>query len=193
MTRKILFTGLLLTIQWATMAQNEAKPTFASKLIHITEIGILQGRSEKVNNSLNGISRTDLTLIHFTGYKVGKSVAIGPFVGVDWYSAFQVMPVGIGIRGNFRGKKNVSPIFNLDTGYGGMWLNSTTNNQTNTGGLMINPMAGLNIGMGKETSLRISVGYKYQRIESYFDNGADTFTQYVNNYNRMAVRVGVEF
>ncbi|MDH6058395.1 hypothetical protein, partial [Umezakia ovalisporum] len=62
------------------------------------------------------------------------------------------------------------------------------------GGLHLNPALGLRFALNGGAALTWSIGYKYQRARTFFEN-ANGFsrTENVYNYNRLALKVGMSF
>jgi hypothetical protein len=185
------------------------------KFIHITEFGFLLGKQAALKNYGNPYSYSsyysiypypyyaaddqysNFTFQHFTGYNVHKAVALGITGGFDYYRSNIITPLSIGIRSTLLPSRRISPIANIDAGYGFIWQNSNDKNQNidKQGGIMINPSAGLRIKLGDDgSSISINVGYKIQKSEMKNNQPEQQYymTEY-RSFERLSVRIGVGF
>jgi hypothetical protein len=151
----------------------------------------VQSIDEIVENKLN------LTIQTFNGIWVRPRLAVGGVVGVDWYSAALLMPVGAGVRYDLTrpSQKNVHLFASADVGYGLTWLNkATTGYELTSGGLMLNPGIGMRLGKPGKGAFLLTFSYKRQAVESNKPlQWNDIRRDESRVYNRLAVRLGVSF
>lgn len=171
--------------------------------VNYTEVGALFGKAYNISNSYMYSypvkASTNFTMQTFNGIEIYKNWAIGATVGVDWYSAYQILPVSLGIRkpiGNNPLSKSIQPFLGIDAGYGLTWLSDKLPNQTIDGGVNLNPQIGLLIPTGGNAKFTLSVGYKHNRVKSFQNQGTEEFPSIMENvmkFNRMVVRLGITF
>ena len=189
------------------------------KFIHITEFGFLLGKQAALKNYGNPYSSyygsadyrsiypypyyqvddqySNFTFQHFTGYNVHKAIALGITVGFDYYRSNIITPLSIGVRSTLLPSRRISPIGNIDAGYGFIWKSYNDKSQKidKQGGPMLNPSVGLRIKLGEDgSSLNINVGYKIQK--SKMENNQPEQQYYMTEYRsfeRLSIRVGLGF
>ncbi|PWK29024.1 hypothetical protein LV89_00578 [Arcicella aurantiaca] len=208
---KKIITGMFLLV--CTMAysqektQNSFKRFVKENYVNFTDIGGLFGKSYQItpnaiqnpNYSYTVKASTNFTIQTFNGLKVYKNLAVGATVGVDWFSSYQIIPISLGIRNTFGDikTKKVKTFAGIDAGFGFMWLNDEISPSNEIkGGLAISPMVGLLIPTGGNANFTLSVGYKHNRFKSKIDNGTLDYPYLIENqynFNRMAIRLGVNF
>lgn len=168
--------------------------------VNYTEVGSLFGRVAYSMN-VGGFQETvenkvSLTAQTFNGVQLTRQLAIGGVVGIDWYKAALLMPIGVGVRFDFvrHPRKNVRVYGMADIGYGFAWLHKGSTGYETQGGLMLNPGLGLRIGRPASTAFILSISYKRQ--EAYVQKpivGNDISRDENRVYNRLALRAGVAF
>lgn len=196
------------------------------KFVHITEFGFLLGKQAPINNVATPYyanaafdakyaptsyssyyypypyyygdeQYSNFTLTHFTGYKINTALAAGLSGGFDYYRSNIITPISMGIRTTLLPSRRISPILNMDGGYGFLWKNTADKNSKidKEGGLMLNPSAGLRIKLGEDGSnINISVGYKIQKskmINNIPDQ--DYYQTEYRSFNRLSIRLGFGF
>ncbi len=189
-----------------------------AKFTHMTEFGFILGSQAPINN--NYIAQpyaydvkvaygggyypyptyygsdhySNFTFQHFSGYKVHNGIAVGLTGGLDYYRSNIITPLSLGVRSTLFPSKRISPIVNMDAGYGFLWgkkIEGTTKN----GGLALNPSVGIRVKIGQDgSSLNINVGYKLQESKFITDRPSQEFyqTEY-RSFNRLSIRLGLGF
>ncbi|TAE34326.1 MAG: hypothetical protein EAZ91_00545 [Cytophagales bacterium] len=141
-------------------------------------------------------NKVSLTLQTFNGVQLSKRLAVGALIGVDWYKAALLMPVGAGVRYQVTrpDNKNVSVFLSGDAGYGLPWLNKSSTGYAVKGGLMLNPGIGVRLGKPNAAGFTISVGYKRQlaQVEKPL-RWNELIRDESRIYNRLALRIGTSF
>lgn len=105
------------------------------------------------------------------GIKVGKRTRVGVGLGYDSYYGWNTMPVFGSASWDLFAKKNA---FFVQFNYGGAlktWKYSPYDEygyQRSEGKRMVNPMVGYRIRY-HDASIALMVGYKYQKITSYYE------------------------
>lgn len=105
------------------------------------------------------------------GIKVGKRTRVGAGLGYDSYYGWNTMPVFGSASWDLFAKKNA---FFVQFNYGGAlktWRYSPYDEygyQRSEGKRMVNPMVGYRIRY-HDASIALMVGYKYQKITSYYE------------------------
>lgn len=165
--------------------------------VNYTEVGGLFGRvasgssaAQLVENKLNFTAQT------FNGVQVSRRLAVGGLVGIDWYKAALVMPVGAGLRFDLARNpyRNVRVLAIADAGYGFTWLNKSSTGYELKGGLMLNPGLALRVGKPSTNAFLLSVSYKRQVVDVQKPLfGADIQRDEHRIYNRLCFRIGVSF
>lgn len=168
--------------------------------VNYTELGGLFGR---VAYSLNasGVQETvenkvSLTAQTFNGVQLTRQLAVGGVVGIDWYKAALLMPIGAGIRFDFvrHPRKNVRLFGLADGGYSFAWLHKGSTGFETQGGWMINPGLGLRVGRPTGSAFILSISYKRQEASVQKPiSGNDISRDETRVYNRLALRMGVNF
>jgi hypothetical protein len=214
-TKILIVFVLQLTVFQILNAQqsqnNTAAVSLRPKFIHITEMGFLLGSQAPINNNYNKLANSyyypyqlyttdrysNFSLQHFSGVNIHNAVAIGATAGFDYYRANIITPLSFGIRSTLTPSRRISPIGNFDIGYGFIWKNEADKQSKNnkTGGLMLNPSAGLRIKIGNDGStVNINVGYRLQKSES--ENNIEEQDYYQTEYRtfkRLSIRLGLGF
>lgn len=165
--------------------------------VNYTEVGGLFGRvasgssaAQLVENKLSFTAQT------FNGVQVSQRLAVGGLVGIDWYKAALVMPVGAGLRFDLARNpyRNVRVLAIADAGYGFTWLNKSSTGYELKGGLMLNPGLALRVGKPSTNAFLLSVSYKRQVVDVQKPLfGADIQRDEHRIYNRLCFRIGVSF
>ena len=195
------------------------KKTEARKFVHITEFGFLLGKQAPIYNNNIGYpilydakiaqsyyypypyytdnQYSNFTFQHYSGYQFHKAFSAGITAGLDYYRANIITPLSLGIRSTLLPGRRISPIANLDAGYGFVWKNSNdkANKLEKEGGLMINPSAGLRIKLGDDgSSLNINIGYRIQNSKQVNNQPEQDYyqTEY-RSFNRLSIRLGIGF
>jgi len=160
--------------------------------VNHTELGTLLGAVKAPFQSNEVYTRSSFTASSFNGYRFRRGLAVGATVGVDWYARNAVVPLSLGLRGDVA-RSRVSPFYALDAGYAVASL-AKGEGVNFDGGLHLNPAIGLRFALNGGAALTWSIGYKYQRARTVFEN-ANGFsrTENVYNYNRLALKVGMSF
>ena len=204
--KKILMLLLVCTLTYAQepKKQNSFKNFLKEKHVNYTDFGIFLSKSYKIDSYGTGYGQpvkanTAFTLQTFNGFKVYKNLAVGATVGVDWFSNYQIIPISLGVRvssGDAKLKK-VKTFAGMDAGYGFMWLNSKNSDRdVIKGGLTLSPTVGFLIPIGGNANFTFSVGYKRNLFNTKIVTGSQEYpyiTQTDYEFNRMAVRLGVNF
>ncbi len=197
MNRYVLFSLLCLT---ASMTQAQTQPAAPRRpFVNYTEVGILAGRvayapggsvSETVENKVSITAQT------FNGVQLNSRLAVGGVVGIDWYTAALVLPIGAGVHFDVirHPQKNVRLFGLANAGYGFTWLNKSSSGYVVSGGWMLNPGVGLRIGKPGGTAFVMSLSYKRQMVSVEKPiTGNDIKRDEDRVYNRLALRLGVSF
>jgi hypothetical protein len=188
-----------------------------TKFLHVTELGFLLGSQSPINNIYpaidygnavdarlayyypyyQGDTYNNFTFQHFSGYKVHKAIALGVTGSFDYYRANIITPLSLGVRSTLIPSRRISPIANVDFGYGFIWRNyaDKQNKIDKDGGLMFNPSVGIRIKVGNEGSqMNVNIGYKLQQSKMTSNRPADQYylTEY-HSFNRLSVRLGLGF
>jgi hypothetical protein len=178
-------------------AQEKQDLVTPSRYMNMTELGFITGKTQ---NSLGYGNRyqqyiTSASIHSFHGYRFSHYFALGTVVGIDWYDFMTLMPLQIGVRGDFA-KKRVTPFYAIDIGHSAAWL--TANEQTATetfifnGGLTASVGLGIKVYMDKKTALLFTFGYKRQAAEAIYQSRNYEDKQ-VFNFNRLYLRMGFCF
>lgn len=169
----------------------QAVPTRKGYVNH-TELGTLLGAVRVPFQPNDTYTRSSFTANSFNGYRFSGGLSVGATVGVDWYARNAVVPLSLGLRGDMA-RSRVSPFYALDAGYAVVSL-AKGNDVDFDGGLHLNPALGLRFALNDGAALTWSVGYKYLRARTVFENAtALSRTENVYNYNRLALKVGMSF
>lgn len=189
--------GMLLLLPNSVHAQIEIP---RRPYVNYTEFGGLFGR---VGYTLNqGIAqetidtKVSLTAQTFNGVQLSRQLSVGGIVGIDWYKAALLMPIGVGIRLDFarHPRKNVRLFGIADAGYGFAWLHKGSTGYETKGGLMLNPGLGLRLGRPTGAGFLLSVSYKRQQATVQKPIvGNDVSRDEARVYNRLALRLGIAF
>lgn len=160
-----------------------------------TEVGGLFGRvvsgpstAEVVDNKLS------LTAQTLNGVRLTKRLAVGALVGIDWYKAALLLPVGAGVRYQLTlpSTHNVSLFASADAGYGMTWLHKNSTGYHVRGGLMLNPGVGLRLGKPEGGGMTLTLSYKRQeaQVEKPLRWG-EIQRDERRMYNRLCIRLGI--
>ena len=171
----------------AGTAQTPAKRGFTSQI----EMGVLLGQVSTDNNAPS--SRTSFTASLFNGYRIFPALAAGITVGADWYRTKTVIPLSVGLRGDFLRNAKVTPFYAIDVGKGMTWFMRDKTLTEQRGGWHINPALGIRIATGGRSSITWSIGYKYQELYGRRDLSMDEYIATDYHYNRMSLRMGMSF
>ncbi len=201
-------------------SQSTAPKLAIRKFTHITEFGFLLGKQAPItNNNIYPVAYDSKALTssyyypypyysgneqysnfsfqHFSGYNIVNSLSVGITAGLDYYRANIITPISLGLRSTILPKRRISPIANLDAGYGFLWKNTNDKEAkiNKDGGFMLNPSAGLRIKIGDDgSSLNINVGYKIQKSKVVSDQPDQNYFQTENrSFERMSIRLGFGF
>lgn len=204
MLMKPYITGFFVLLGWGATAVSALAQIEIPRrpFVNYTEFGGLFGRvSYRVNTGVISESvdnKLSLTAQTFNGVQLGKQLAVGGIVGIDWYRSALLMPVGAGIRFDFvrHPRKNVRLYGMADAGYALAWLHKGSTGYETKGGWMLNPGLGLRIGrpMSSASAFVLSISYKRQEATvSKPIAGNDISRTEARVYNRLALRLGVAF
>ncbi len=199
--------------------QVSANKTEARKFVHNTEFGFLLGKQEPINNNNIGYpivydakiaqsyyypypyytddQYSNFTFQHYSGYQFHKAISAGLTAGLDYYRANIITPLSIGVRSTLLPSRRISPIANVDAGYGIIWKNSNdkASKIEKEGGILLNPSAGLRIKLGDDGSnLNINIGYRIQNsklVNNLPDQ--DYYQTEYRTFNRLSIRLGIGF
>ena len=155
---------------------------------NITSVGLMAGE--------NGAGALFETV---NGYRFNHLLAIGGGVGIE-YSDVVLMPLYFSVRSDlFSGK--VTPFVHADCGYNFMvgqrnnyyyYYYEDSDNTTNHGGLNAGAGVGVKINTRGDFAFMISWAYKFEQWSRDYDY-MDTHNHYDYEYQRMVLKVGLEF
>ncbi len=182
--KQILFFILLSSSVYAQVNQRRGYTNH-------TEMGILLGRV--AFNNQPAISKASFSALTFNGYRFIPALAVGLTLGVDAYRTQMIVPLSLGLRGDFLKNQKVTPFYALDVGKGMTGLIKNNTLSYKRGGLHLNPALGLRFATGGGSSLSWSVGYKRQLLSSGIENGYGEGLYYDYAYNRFSMRMGMSF
>lgn len=186
----LFFCGLMMSLSSEAQTLPKRLP-----FVNYTEVGGLFGRviSGTPNNEVVE-NKTNLTVQTLNGVKLTKRLAVGALVGVDWYNAALLMPVGAGLRFQLTqpSDRNVSVFASADAGYGLNWLNKSSTGYFVKGGLMLNPGIGLRLGKPNSGGLLLTLSYKHQKanVEKPL-RWNEVVRDETRQYNRLTIRLGI--
>ncbi len=137
------------------------------------------------------------------GYQVNRFIGVGAGIGLDYYylnSGETLMPVFADVRGYLL-KRNVSPMYKLQAGYGIAFLDEDRGMESATGGMMWYPAIGVRLGASKSANFMLDFGVKIQKADYVFKaTNAQTWwnirePRVVNDmvYRRFVVRTAILF
>ncbi|MBC3783629.1 hypothetical protein [Spirosoma utsteinense] len=201
---KPFITGFLFLMGWGIPVISAVAQIDIPRrpFVNYTEFGGLFGRvsyqantgviSESVDNKLS------LTAQTFNGVQLTRQLAVGGVVGIDWYRAALLMPVGAGIRFDFvrHPRKNVRLFGMADAGYSLAWLHRGSTGYETKGGWMMNPGLGLRVGRPLSSGSAFIMTVSYKRQEATVSKpiaGNDISRHESRVYNRLALRFGLTF
>jgi len=104
------------------------------------------------------------------GYQVNRFIGVGAGVGLDYYylnSGETLLPVFLDVRGYLL-KRNVSPMYKLQAGYGFAFKDEDRNMIDAEGGLMWYPALGVRFGAAKSANFMLDFGVKVQQANYIF-------------------------
>ncbi len=156
-----------------------------------SQMGVLLGQVSVNNNS--PMSKTSFTASSFNGYRFTPALATGLTVGLDSYRGNLILPISLGLRGDFLKNKKVTPYYALDLGKGMTWLARDNSLDDKKGGLHLNPALGLRFATGSGAAITWSVGYKRQILSSGLALNEQEGVYYDYTYNRISIRMGISF
>lgn len=189
----LLFLCVLLSARPSEAQSTGRKVSY----VNYTELGGLFGRvASGVVGNETVTNKMSLTLQTFNGVQLTKRLAVGALVGIDWYKAALLMPVGAGVRYQVspHTNKNVSVFVSGDAGYGLAWLNKSSTGYAVKGGVMLNPGIGIRLGKPNAAAFTISVGYKRQLAQAEKPlRWNELIRDESRVYNRLALRIGTSF
>ena len=129
------------------------------------------------------------------GYRFNERLSSGIGAGVEFFD-IALAPVFIDLRYNFR-KDAFTPFVALQGGYSFPLENTYYNNSFEyKGGVMFNPCVGIRTYFSNNSALVLSVGYRYQQVNStriYYNGWEEVVAERTNLYNRISVRLGFLF
>ena len=215
----LIIVGIFSISSSFSQEKKEEKTGFFKKypFVNMTEFGLLFGQNKYetgyiyayypyyYGGGVNPVAnytienRLSFSLQTFNGVYLTKKTAVGMTAGIDWYSATVLIPVALGIRQNIAQKREGGTIFygSLDAGYGTIWANQDQTNYKTTGGLMLNPSLGFKLPLKSGSNILINIGYKLQKATINYVNPSDNSYFYesveTRNYNRLVLRMGLEF
>jgi len=137
------------------------------------------------------------------GYQINRFIGVGAGVGLDYYylnSGETLLPVFADVRGYLL-KRNVSPMYKLQAGYGFAFKDEDRNMVDAEGGLMWYPALGVRFGAAKSANFMLDFGVKVQKADYIFN--ASNFQTWWNirevrvkndmTYRRFVVRTAILF
>ena len=104
------------------------------------------------------------------GVRIGKRLFLGAGIGFDSYENWKTLPLFGSASWDLFGKKNKVSV-QLDYGYSFAWINNAAKEygyKRDRGGEIFNPSLGYRINYGA-ARLSFSIGYKFQRVFSYYE------------------------
>jgi hypothetical protein len=166
--------------------------------VNYTELGGLFGRvaSGATTAQTTVENRLSFTAQTFNGVQLLPRLAVGGVVGIDWYKAALLMPIGAGIRFDLarHSERNVRLLAIADAGYGFAWLHKGSTGYETKGGWMINPGVALRVGKPSATAFVLSLTYKRQTADIQKPiTGNDIRRDEHRIYNRLCFRAGITF
>ena len=165
--------------------------------VNYTEFGGLFGRVASGTTTAQTVdNRLSFTAQTFNGIQFSRRLAVGGIVGVDWYKAALLLPVGAGLRFDLarHPQRHVRLLAVADAGYGFAWLNKSSTGYEVKGGWMLNPGIALRVGKPAATAFVLSLTYKRQTADVQKPIvGNDIARDEHRVYNRMCFRVGIAF
>ena len=167
------------------------------RYVNYTELGGLFGRVASGTSTAQLVeNRVSFTAQTFNGVQLTRRLAVGGLVGVDWYKAALLTPVGAGLRFDLArdSQRNVRLLAIADAGYGFAWLHKASTGYDVTGGWMINPGIALRVGKPSSSAFVLSLSYKRQTADVQKPiTGNDIQRDEHRIYNRICFRIGVAF
>jgi hypothetical protein len=175
----------------------EPRPFFIKKsgYLNYIEAGVLSGTTvTNINWQPENKVYSTFSLQIFQGHQFHPAFGLGFTTGLDWYHNQTILPVAVGIRGDFS-QKRITPTYGVDFGYGLGWLNEQKNNKTYSGGTLFALSMGIKIRTLSQTSFLLSLGYRQQLARSNFDSPDQWGIDVENNetFNRLVLKFGVGF
>jgi hypothetical protein len=175
----------------------EPRPFFLKKTgyLNYIEAGVLSGTTQTITNwQTDYKAYSTFSLQIFQGHQFHPAFGLGFTTGLDWYHNQTILPVALGIRGDFS-QKRITPTYGFDMGYGLGWLNEQKNNKTYSGGGLFALSGGIKIRTLSQTSFLLSLGYRHQFARSNYDSPDAWGIDVENNetFNRLVLKFGVGF
>ena len=192
--KRLLFLFMIVLIFGNSHAQTTfQRPTY----VNYTELGGLFGRVASGATTTQTVeNRLSFTAQTFNGIQLSRRLAVGSLVGIDWYKAALLMPIGAGLRFDLarHPHQNVRLLAIADAGYGFAWLHKGSTGYEVTGGWMINPGIALRVGKPASTAFVLSLSYKRQTADIQKPiSGNDIQRDEHRIYNRLCFRMGIAF
>lgn len=155
---------------------------------NVTAVGLMAGE--------NGAGALFETV---NGYRFNHFLAIGGGVGIE-YTDVVLMPLYLSVRSDLL-KGKTTPFVHADCGYN-FYVGGRNNNNfyyydynernTNKGGLNASAGVGVKINTRGDCAFLINWSYKIEQWSRDY-NYNDTHTHYAYNYQRMVLKLGLEF
>jgi hypothetical protein len=189
--------------RWVFTAQEIEKTATAPRpffiktkgYLNYLEAGVLSGTTRTTNFWLTeNKTYSTFSLQIFQGHQFHPSIGLGFTTGLDFYHNQVILPVAIGIRGDFS-QKRITPVYAVDFGYGLGWLNEQKNNMTHSGGRVFALSTGIKIRTLSQTTFLFGIGFRQQLARTKLD-AADAWGISVENnetFNRLMLKVGIGF
>ncbi|GAB4042585.1 hypothetical protein [Spirosoma jeollabukense] len=192
---KLLLIGCLMALvcQYAPAQSFSQRPRY----VNYTELGGLFGRVASGTSTAQLVeNRVSFTAQSFNGVQLTSRLAVGGLVGIDWYKAALLTPLGAGLRFDLArdSQRNVRLLAIADAGYGFAWLHKASTGYDVKGGWMINPGIALRAGKPSASAFVLSLSYKRQSADVQKPlTGNDIQRDEHRIYNRICFRIGVAF
>ena len=167
------------------------------RYVNYTELGGLFGRVASGTSTAQLVeNRVSFTTQTFNGVQLTSRLAVGGLVGVDWYKAALLTPLGAGLRFDLArdSQRNVRLLAIADAGYGFAWLHKASTGYDVKGGWMLNPGIALRAGKPSASAFVLSLSYKRQIADVQKPlTGNDIQRDEHRIYNRICFRIGISF
>jgi hypothetical protein len=157
--------------------------------LSINEIGILVTNESALYNNTNSQA---ISFHSFNGYQFGSPFSLGLGLGIDSYPDRVLLPLTIGITGDFL-KKNITPFYRFSIGHG-FALGKQENDQQvqKVGGFVFNPALGLKIYVAEGKAFILQISYKYQET-AIKQNFTTSFLTQEATFRRIGIAIGFSF
>jgi hypothetical protein len=154
---------------------------------NVSQFGFTVGGSNNYYYSTSPI----FSLSTVNGYRFNPYFSIGAATAVDFYSNYNLLPVGIDIRGVFM-RKPVTPYYFAQGGYG-LILDNNWENRSLEGGRMFQVGLGLQFRLSDKTALVAELAFKSQKVTSKY-TGWNNIKYTERHYSdRTAINIGFMF